>query len=280
MYAFTSPEAVLGEVGTVLPLAFPIPFDGFLSIEQVLLEMVLLFVLSFLIGSIPWGLVISRLLFKKDVRNEGSGNIGATNVMRTVGKKGGALAFLLDGGKGVLCGFFGYLLARSMLASGYANGCVALCVAFLGCVWGHIFSPWLGFKGGKGISVAFGCLFFVFGIAGALIELAAFIIVVAIWRHVSLGSITAAFIAPFMAIWLYWGNWLGMALVVIAAITIIWAHRSNIVRLMQGTESRIGSKKKDRACTGAVDGDIDPDPEAKTFTETIIAEKIPAEEIE
>ena len=215
-----------------------------------MLVAVCLFVACFLLGSIPWGLIISEVFFHTDIRKHGSGNIGTTNAMRTMGKKGGAAVFLLDFGKGLLSGFLplvacwffvpgGGLTAESPLSYATYQG-----IGFLGCVWGHIFSPWLGFKGGKGIAVAVGSLFFTFGPVGALLELAVFIVVVALTRYVSAGSLAAAVACPFFSLYFFWGEWAAWALCVIAAITVIWAHRSNISRLRAGTESKIGSKKK------------------------------------
>lgn len=243
MLSISSPEAVEASYGLDITPIYPIPFEGVVSTEQAVVMLLVLFIASFLIGSIPWGVIISKFVFKTDVRKAGSGNIGATNVTRTVGKKGGAAVFLLDFGKGLLSGFLGAVLAGILLRSGFANGCCALAVAFLGCVWGHVYSPWLHFKGGKGIAVGVGALFFAFGIFGALAELLLFIILVVATRYISVGSIAAAVLCPFLSIYIYWGNWLGVAFMTLGAITIIWAHRANIVRLMNGTENRIGAKK-------------------------------------
>ena len=200
------------------------------------------FALAFLLGSIPWGLVISKLLYRKDIRDVGSGNIGTTNAFRAMGKVGGSLVFLLDFGKGLTSGFL-----ASQLAGLTAGGDVVLhayvCTAMAGCVWGHVFSPWLGFRGGKGIAVAIGCLFVTMGVIPSVIELALFAVVVLVSRYVSLGSIMAALLCPFLAFYLYWGEWYCVAIVTAAALTIVWAHRSNIERLMAGTENRVGSKK-------------------------------------
>lgn len=215
-----------------------------------MLVAVCLFVVCFLLGSIPWGVVISKLFYHTDIRAHGSGNIGTTNAMRTMGKVGGSAVFVLDFGKGVLAGFLpilacwffvpgGGLTAESPLSYATYQG-----IGFLGCVWGHIFSPWLGFKGGKGIAVAVGSLVFTFGPVGMLIELASFIVVVALTRYVSAGSITAAVLCPFLSLWIFWGEWPAWICCTIAALTVIWAHRANIGRLRAGTESRIGDKKK------------------------------------
>lgn len=224
-----------------------------------------LFAICFLLGSVPWGLVISRVFFHKDIREEGSGNIGTTNAMRSMGKAGGAAVFVLDFGKGLLSGFIATLFAHQVqgafagialglesmggvvfaVTAAGAEEALALClgVSFIGCVWGHIFSPWLGFKGGKGIAVAVGCLFVVFGPVGALLELALFGVLVAATRYVSVGSIAAAVACPFFSLHYFWGDWVTVALCTIAALTVVWAHRENIARLRAGTERRIGGKK-------------------------------------
>ncbi|MBQ9000820.1 MAG: glycerol-3-phosphate acyltransferase [Eggerthellaceae bacterium] len=198
-----------------------------------------LFLVCFFLGSIPWGVIISRVFFHTDVREHGSGNIGTTNSIRAMGKVGGYAVFLLDFGKGLASGFIA--LAFSQVSPALVQ--VLLGVSFSGCVWGHIFSPWLKFKGGKGIAVAIGCLFVVFGPVGAVIELAIFGVLVVATRYVSVGSIAAAVACPFLALHFYWGSWLAWAAITIGALTVVWAHRGNIARLRAGTESRVGHKK-------------------------------------
>ena len=206
------------------------------------------FVASFLLGSIPWGVIVSRLFFHTDVRQHGSGNIGTTNALRTLGKKGGAAVFALDAAKGLLSGVaVGLASALPFQTAPSAFELQILsAVAFLACTWGHIFSPWLGFKGGKGIAVAFGCMMVTFGPVPGLIELAVFIVVVAASRYVSLGSIAAASLCPITAAVVFWPNGWAVALCSLAAATVVWAHRGNIERLRAHTESKLGSKKGDR----------------------------------
>lgn len=209
-----------------------------------------LFVAAFLLGSIPFGLIISKVFYHTDIREHGSGNIGTTNAIRTMGKVGGYSVFVLDFGKGLLSGvlawaFSWYLLPGGGLEPGsLVSYDTMLTVAFLGCVWGHIFSPWLKFKGGKGIAVAVGCLFVVFGWVGAWLELAIFIVLVVATKYVSVGSIAAAVACPLFSLYYFWGDWAAVALCTIAGLTVVWAHRENIARLRAGTESRIGDKKK------------------------------------
>ncbi|WP_417144173.1 glycerol-3-phosphate 1-O-acyltransferase PlsY [Raoultibacter massiliensis] len=233
---------------------------------------VVVFVAAFLLGSIPFGLIISKVFYHTDIREHGSGNIGTTNAIRTMGKVGGYSVFVLDFGKGLLSGFLGIWIGQ-LFFSLHGYGAVAgeltailapfrlgpvgdpaelatqfsqvlLAVSFLGCTWGHIFSPWLKFKGGKGIAVAVGCLFVTYGVVGACLELAIFIVLVVTTRYVSVGSIAAALACPFFSLYFFWGDWLAVALCSLAGLTVVWAHRENIKRLLSGTENRIGSKKK------------------------------------
>lgn len=209
------------------------------------LASILIFVITFLLGSIPFGVIISRLFFHKDIREEGSGNIGTTNAMRSLGKVGGASVFVLDFGKGLLSGFLGTVFAGMVVPeAGFAAGQVVVALSFLGCVLGHIYSPWLKFHGGKGIAVAVGALFFVFGVPLTLVELGLFIVLVIVTRYVSVGSIAAAVLCPFIALFIFWPNVVAAIIVSIAALAVVYAHRENIKRLLSHSENRIGSKKK------------------------------------
>lgn len=230
-----------------------------------------LFLITFLLGSIPWGVIVSKLAFHKDIRDEGSGNIGTTNAFRAMGKAGGAAVFVLDFGKGLAAGAIGVLWISLMSADNPATGMpyatpvlcawgydkqiavyqaaelsrgMCLSLAFAGCTLGHIFSPWLKFKGGKGIAVAAACLVFVFGPVGFLIEIAVFALGIAITRCVSVGSIAAAVVCPVLALYFYWGQWVPWLVIAATACIVVWAHRANIGRLRAGTENKIGSKKK------------------------------------
>lgn len=208
---------------------------------------ILIFLIAFFLGSIPFGVIISRLFFKKDIRSEGSGNIGTTNAMRSLGKVGGAAVFLLDFGKGLLSGYLGTVfMAMAIPTAGLAAGQFLLALAFLGCIMGHIYSPWLKFHGGKGIAVAIGACFFAIGVFFSIVELLVFAVLVLATRYVSVGSIASAAICPFIALYLYWGNIPVIVAITIAALLIIYAHRENIKRLMNHNENRIGSKKKEK----------------------------------
>ena len=202
-----------------------------------------IFAIAFFLGSVPWGLVISKVFYGKDLRNEGSGNIGTTNAIRSMGKVGGYAVFVLDFGKGLLSGFIALWIAQA-LGFDQTQAGIATAIAFWGCTWGHIFTPWLGFKGGKGIAVAIGCLFVTFGVVPSVLELAIFAVLVVVTRYVSVGSMAAAISCPFFALWVFWGNWPAVLFCTIAGLTVFWAHRENLARLRAGTENRIGSKKK------------------------------------
>lgn len=226
--------------------------------------LVLTFVAAFLLGSIPWGVIVSKLAFKKDLRDEGSGNIGTTNAMRTLGKAGGAAVFVLDFGKGLLVGWLAVWVIAPLVAAlpaelAASDGLYATfaapalnavtlvaALAFAGCTLGHVFSPWLGWHGGKGIAVAAACLVFVYGPVGFLIEIIVFALGIALTRCVSVGSLAAAVVCPLLGLYYYGlgGHWAAWLIITATAAVVIWAHRENIARLRAGTENKIGSKKK------------------------------------
>jgi glycerol-3-phosphate acyltransferase PlsY len=214
-----------------------------------LLLVLLTFVVAFLLGSIPWGIVISRLFYHTDIREHGSGNIGTTNAIRTLGRRGGFTVFILDCGKGLLAGVGALLAVRYLIPLVDQMGVPyflkqnILTVALLGCTLGHIFSPWLHFEGGKGIAVAAGCLFVVWGWPAGLVELGIFIVLVLLTRYVSVGSMAAALACSFIAIWLFWGDWLSVGFGVLTGLSVLWAHRGNMKRLLNGNEHRIGTGK-------------------------------------
>lgn len=220
----------------------------------------IVFFSCFLLGSIPFGLIVSRIMYGKDIRSEGSGNIGTTNALRTLGKKGGALVFALDFGKGVLSGFIGLAANWFLMPGGGLTGDTTftyysiIMFSMMGAVFGHIFSPWLKFKGGKGIAVAIGCLFPILGPIPSFIELAIFGIFVATTRYVSLGSIMAAGAFPIFAALFFLHpafttlqDQNAFMMAAVCALVIIWAHRGNIVRLYAGTERKLGETPEETA---------------------------------
>ncbi|QMV18256.1 glycerol-3-phosphate 1-O-acyltransferase PlsY [Granulicella sp. 5B5] len=199
--------------------------------------------LAYLIGSIPFGYLLVRFFLKQDIRAVGSGNIGATNVARS-GKKGLAMLTLaLDALKGYTAVYFALLIARQTQPGiTFALSPLAASAAVI-CVLANIFPVWLRFKGGKGIATALGVFLALVPVA-ALSALALFIVIVALTRYVSLGSILAAASIPIFAF--FFTHPRSVALVpsvAIVGLVCIWRHSANISRLLQGTESRLGQKK-------------------------------------
>lgn len=190
----------------------------------------LLFALAFgyLLGSIPFGLILTRMAGLGDVRSIGSGNIGATNVLRTGNKKLAAATLLLDMLKGT----------AAVLIAGIA-GPEAAIVAGLGAFLGHIFPVWLKFKGGKGVATYLGVLLGLFW-KGALIFAAVWLIVAYVTRYSSLAALISAVVVP-IALYCIGLHQIA-ALFVILTIIVFIKHRANIQRLVSGTEGKIGSK--------------------------------------
>jgi glycerol-3-phosphate acyltransferase PlsY len=186
-----------------------------------------LILLAYLLGSLSFGLLIARIYGGADLRRSGSGNIGVTNVVRTLGKTAGILTLLGDGAKGLVA----VLLAQ---AWGQASmlPAVAACVAVLG----HMFPLYHGFRGGKGVATALGVLLptLPLPLLGGLLV---WLVVVAIWRYVSAGSILAALVVPLLAVlWSY--PWPLVLAAVLIALLVLYKHRDNVHRLRQGSEAK------------------------------------------
>ena len=195
------------------------------------------FLASYLVGSIPSGLLLARLK-NVDVRSTGSGNIGATNVARSAGKTLGLLTLLLDATKGALP----VLAARSLHLFPGVNASFdlnAAIVAALGAVTGHVFPITLGFRGGKGVATALGALLALAPLSLPL-PLLAFAISFGLTRQVSAGSICAAMAAPFGSIVGGYPPLLSSAVAVLSCL-ILYRHRDNMARIRAGTEPRFGS---------------------------------------
>jgi len=208
------------------------------------------FLLAFLIGSIPFGLLLMRAAGLGDIRKLGSGNIGATNVLRSGNKRLALATLLLDGAKGALPVLLAYWFAGSESAL----------LAALGAVLGHMFSPWLGFRGGKGMATTLGVLLALAPWVGILCCLT-WLVVALLFRYSSLASLMSAALAPFYAWLLPWGfrleelfepgfgallfrGELQFIQVSAALAVLVWLrHHQNIRRLLAGTESKIGQKK-------------------------------------
>lgn len=196
--------------------------------------------LGYLLGAIPFGLLIARMMRGIDLREYGSHRTGATNALRTIGARGAALVFLLDVGKGVAA----VMLARLLLGDGDLREWAAAGAGFAAIV-GHNWSVFIGFTGGRGVATSTGAL-------GALVPLALLLvapIVIGVmwrWRYVSLGSVIGSLLAPVVVLALMLVGQAGLphlAYALAAGLLVTWAHSDNIGRLRAGTERRIGQKE-------------------------------------
>lgn len=185
-------------------------------------------IIVYLIAAIPTGIVLSRLMGSEDIREKGSGNIGATNVYRVAGKLAGVLTLVGDALKGLLP----LLAIKTWLQPTPEQLGVASAVAILG----HCYPVYLKFKGGKGVATALG-IFLVLSPKAVLGALIVFIIAVATTRYISLGSVLAAMSAPLLILMLSHPQPIFLATLFIASL-VIWRHRSNVKRLLDGTENR------------------------------------------
>jgi glycerol-3-phosphate acyltransferase PlsY len=209
------------------------------------ISFILVFLASYLIGSIPFGFLIGKIC-GKDIRKLGSCNIGATNVTRTVGKFAGRVCFILDFLKGFAPVFVVSLLVNKKVIDDYYQ--LPQIIAALGAVIGHMFTIFLKFKGGKGVSTSAGTLLAMAPLA-FLISGVVWVVVFLVGRYVSLASIAAAAVLPVSATLLsilevYPTPWVIVIFLYLLAILAILRHTSNIRRLLNGTESRFDKKKK------------------------------------
>jgi glycerol-3-phosphate acyltransferase PlsY len=189
----------------------------------------LIVLIAYLIGSVPFALMLARLWGTADLRAVGSGNVGATNVFRTSGATPGVLAALLDASKGALSVFLAQRLTTPAELSA---------VAGVAAILGHIYPIWLGFRGGKGVATAAGVFFVLAPVAG-LCAAAVFLAVATVTRIVSLGSIAASIALP-LAVYLTGSSLPVLLASLAAAALIVVRHRTNLSRLRAGLERRIG----------------------------------------
>lgn len=239
-------------------------------------------VLAFLCGSIPVALMVGKSMRGLDVREHGSGNAGTTNAIRVLGVGPGMIVFAGDVFKGALGCFIVMLLVGfsltmasfeatnaaiamlqstaatdtfeidplvTILASDYASMLheIPMMLAILATILGHMFSPFMGFKGGKGVATALGSVGVVLPFT-ALSSLAVFIVIVLIFRYVSLGSILAVTTVPIFTFF-YYGSLTYVVFTVLVAVAVVYAHRKNISRLLKGEEPRFSFSSKDKAQT-------------------------------
>ena len=208
-----------------------------------LLASLLIAAAAYLLGSIPTGYLLVRFFRHQDIRSVGSGNIGATNVLRSGGKGLGAATFLLDMLKGCSAVYFGALLGLLLAPDMRVRYLQA--AAALAAVLGHMFPVWLKFKGGKGVATGFG-VFLVAAPTSALAAITVFAVVLLLTRYVSLASILGAASFPMFAWMLVKGDRPPFFITVqfVVALLIIAKHHQNIHRLLTGSESRFGSDSR------------------------------------
>jgi glycerol-3-phosphate acyltransferase PlsY len=204
-------------------------------------ECVIAAAVAYLMGSIPFGFILARVFLGTDVRKIGSGNIGATNVMRTGSKGLGIATLLLDAAKG----YAAVAVAMAIYPGPVADptryrvaGIAAICA-----ILGHVFPVWLKFKGGKGVATGVG-VFLALAPKAVGAVLIVFILIVAIFRYVSLASILATALFPIAAMLLEPYGHILLPFMIVAAILIITKHHANIRRLLSGTENRLGLTKR------------------------------------
>ena len=201
----------------------------------------LLIPIAYLIGSISFAVVVSKCMRLPDPHSYGSGNPGATNVLRTGNKLAAVLTLIGD----ALKGYLAVMLARILLGDESLTSTLNswfLCGVVVAVFLGHLFPIFHGFKGGKGVATACGILFGINWILG-LATLGTWLIVAMFMRYSSLAALAAAVFGPIYFVFLFGFQPMGIALLVVCLL-LIWRHRSNIHNLMNGKESRIGSKKK------------------------------------
>lgn len=205
-----------------------------------MLRMLLVVVIGYLLGSISTGVVLSRIFAKTDIRNQGSGNAGTTNMLRVLGRKMALFTFAGDMLKGIIAVFIG-----KWLVGGQLGGLLGV----VGAVLGHYYPLYFGFKGGKGIATSFGSLLFVFPVE-ALLAFTVFLVLVAVTHYVSIGSIAAAITLPLLVIFTHAGEPALWIITACVGASVVWRHKANIVRLMNHTENQLdfstlkGKKKK------------------------------------
>lgn len=189
---------------------------------------IIVVVVAYLLGSIPFGYLIVRRKSGADIRETGSGGTGATNVSRRAGKAAGVLTLLLDAAKGCVA----VVIAKAVSGDDWV-----IAAAAIAALVGHIFPVWLGFRGGKGVATGVG-IFLVLAPVPLLCAGVVFVAIVLLTRYVSLGSITAAILIPVL-VWVLSDSPPLLTAAVAGSALIVFAHRGNIQRLMSGTESRI-----------------------------------------
>ncbi|MCC3144812.1 glycerol-3-phosphate 1-O-acyltransferase PlsY [Halanaerobium sp. Z-7514] len=198
------------------------------------MRIIIAILISYLIGSIPSGLLLTKSVLKKDVRNYGSGNIGATNVARVMGLKAGVLVAVFD----ILKGFLGVLVGQAIIGDPVS---VYVLLVAMAAIAGHDWSIFLGFTGGKGVATTFGVILRLYPLAFLIYALIWLFLVIKT-RYVSLGSIIGSLSLPFV---IYFSGFSGAHILfgALLSLFVIFTHRANINRLMNGEENRMDPDK-------------------------------------
>ena len=199
-----------------------------------IIKMLVILILSYMIGSISSSIIISKVMTGEDIRKHGSGNAGATNALRVLGKKGGILTLLGDVVKTVAAIFIAKLIL---------NNDISVYVAGIGAVLGHNYPLWFGFKGGKGIAVSITAILFA-DIRIGLIVLVFSLLIMIFTKYVSLGSVLGAVLCIVLSLIFRWDNKYYILFTVIVGVLAVYRHKANIVRLLKGEENKLGSKNK------------------------------------
>ena len=198
-----------------------------------MLNYIIIAVIAYLLGSISFGMIVAKLKGGPNLREVGSKNTGATNVLRVMGVKTGLIVFVLD----ILKALIACIIGRVWMG---LNGAM---VAGLAVVIGHNWPCFFQFKGGKGVASTLAVMLMTFPVPAVICYIVA-IVLIASTKYVSLGSITLAALFALLVIATNWANWLVIVWVLIIAGLLIWRHHANIDRLLKGTENKLGSKKK------------------------------------
>ncbi len=209
-------------------------------------------VVSYLLGAIPFALIVGKVFYDVDLRDRGSGNLGATNVFRVLGWKAGLAVLILDIAKGAVAVAVGYLV--HLVGMGPQAQDWLLITAALAAVAGHSYSPYIKLRGGKGVATAAGALLVVTPLAWPFL-LVTFLIVGFASRMVSLASITTAVVFPFLCLWLYSDHLPIVGMSFAASALVLWRHRSNMGRIVKGEEAKLG-RSADALRSAATGADV------------------------
>lgn len=202
-----------------------------------MLVYLIIIITAYLLGNISTSYIVAKRLAGVDIRTQGSGNAGSTNVLRTLGKKAGALTFIGD----VLKGLIAVLIARFIAYGVNLDDTTCAYIAVVAVVLGHNYPVFLGFKGGKGVATSLGSMLGMNPLV-ALLCLGFFIIIVAITKYVSLGSILGIGLSPIIMMINH--NNKGVLVTLFLTISVVITHKENIKRLLNGTERKLGQKKE------------------------------------